>query len=239
MDSTNAGCDVNPDAGPSFGPPEGTERPTIRTEKAHSANGRDIRGETVTNEAGPEADDPFSPERLRLSQDFGAAAGVRKLLTTVPVRKPSREWFVRTHPDEAYRLQTAVLELKEDREVYLVDRPLWAALATEATFSPRLLVVAINRQGVLFVWPVRLPGPDGKIDDWSRSALEAVNLARESWVRVSANMSLGAYDLAVASHQTAPEWPDLSMGEILKVAFRDRFIRDPDHPVLRRLRGEG
>jgi hypothetical protein len=117
--------------------------------------------------------DPFDLAYLRLSQDFAAAVGVKKVLTTVPVRRPSPEWFVRTHPDPAYRLPTVLLELKEDREIYLVDRALWAALASERTVSTRLLTTAINRQGVVFLWPNRLPGPDGKIDAWGRSALEA------------------------------------------------------------------
>jgi hypothetical protein len=192
----------------------------------------------TTNTTGAPDPDPFDPARLRLSQNFGAAVGVRKLLTTVPVRKPAREWFVRTHHDGAYRLTTAVLESKEDREVYLVDPGLWPSLASETTFSPRLLVLTVNRQGTTFLWPVRLPGPDGKIDDWNRSAAEAAEMARDEWVRVSANMSLGAYDIAVASHQAEPVWPVEPMREILRVAFRGKFIDSWDHPVLRRLRGE-
>jgi hypothetical protein len=188
--------------------------------------------------AKPEAD-PYNLDSLRLSQDFASAVGVKKLITTVPVRKPSKEWFVRTHPDPAYRLYTAVLELKEDREVYLVAQPLWSGLSSETTFSPRLLVTSINRQGVLFLWPIRLPGSDGKIDDWSRSAMDAANEARTRWVRITANMSLGAYDVVVASGQVVePTWPDLSFQQLIKTAFRDVMIDNWDHPVLRRLRGE-
>jgi hypothetical protein len=187
----------------------------------------------------PVDDDPFSPERLRLSQDFASAVGVRKLLTTVPVRKPSKEWWVRTHPDPAYRLQTAVLELKEDREVYLVAPPLWPELASEPTFSPRLLITAINRQNMLFVWPIRLPGPDRKVDEWSRSALDAADNARSAWTRVYADMALEAYRVEDApSLRMEPTWPDLPMREILRVAFRDKMISTWDHPVLQRLRGE-
>jgi hypothetical protein len=183
--------------------------------------------------------DPFDPERLRLSQDFASAVGVRKLLTTVPVRKPSKEWFVRTHPDPAYRLETAVLELKEDREVYLVAPELREDLATEPTFSRRELVLAVNRQGIVFLWPLRLPNLDGRLDEWSRSALDASVLAKEQWVRLSANMSLQAYDATVAPAQLAePAWPDLPLKEILRIGFRDRMISDRNHPVLRRLRGE-
>jgi len=186
----------------------------------------------------PEAD-PFDLTSLRLSQDFASAVGVKRLITTVPVKKPSKEWFVRTHPDPAYRLQTAVLELKEDRETYLVSPGLWPELADETTFSPRLLVTAINRQGVLFLWPIRLPGPDGKIDDWSRSAMDAADEAKSQWVRITANMSLGAYDVAVGSGLMAePSWPDITFQQIIKIAFRDKMISEWSHPVLQRLRGE-
>jgi hypothetical protein len=192
----------------------------------------------MADQAEPEAD-PFDLASLRLSQDFASAVGVKRLITTIPVKKPSREWFVRTHPDPAFRLQTAVLELKEDREIYLVSPSLRPELASETTFSPRLLVTSISRQGVLFLWPVKLPGPDGKIDSWSRSSLDAADEAKSRWVRVTANMHLGAYDITVASGQVGePSWPDLPFQQIIKIAFRDKMIDTWDHPVLRRLRGE-
>ena len=185
------------------------------------------------------APDPFDPARLRLSQDFAASLGVKKALLTVPVRKPAKEWWIQVHPNPAYRIQTAVLELKEDREVYLVDPELWSELATESTFSPRALFTAITRQNVLFLWPIRLPGPDGKTDEWSRSALEAATRAGGNWVRVQANMYLGAYEVQeTIADIAAPQWPETSFRNLLEVAFRDRRIDDRNHPVLRRLRGE-
>lgn len=183
--------------------------------------------------------DPFDPAALRLSGDFTAATNVKKLLLTVPVRKPDKSWFVRTHPNDDYRINTAVIELKEDRETYLVARPLWSELATESTFSPRALFTAITRQGVPFIWPCRMPGPDGKIDEWSRSSLEAAELARRGWVRVQSNMSLGAYEVHEAKGDLpAPDWPTTPFGELLKVAFKGKLIDALDHPVLRKLRGE-
>ena len=59
------------------------------------------------------------------------------------------------------------------------------------------------------------------------------------WVRVAANMSLGAYEVYEASANLPdPEWPDKSFAELLQVAFRDKHIATLDHPVLKRLRGE-
>jgi len=157
---------------------------------ADNGNGGNVPPPKTTSAAGEPTPDPFDPERLRLTQNFAVSTGVQKLLTTVPVRKPAKEWWIQTHPAENYRIQTAVLELKEDREIYLVDPTLWPALAMERTFSPRLLVTTINRQGILFLWPIRLPGSDGKIDNWSRSALEAAQAASGTWVRVASNMNL-------------------------------------------------
>ncbi len=217
-------------------------RPTPDAQESQEAanTGSDPTGldrPPVTN--APSAPDPFDPSGLRLSQDFAASIGVKKALLTVPVRKPDKTWFVRVHPDPTYRLQTAVIELKEDRETYLVDRSLWPDLAAEATFSPRALFTAVNRQGVVFLWPVRLPGGDGRLDEWSRTALEAADLATSGWVRVAANMSLGAYDVFQAGGQLGePEWPQVPFRDLLRVAFKDRFIDSLDHSVLRRLRGE-
>ena len=86
-------------------------------------------------------DDPFDPAALRLDQSFADTVGVKKHLMTVPVRKPNRQDFVRVHPDPAYRLTpAAIIEVKEDREVYLVTPNMAQDLPGEFArrrFSPR------------------------------------------------------------------------------------------------------
>ncbi len=180
---------------------------------------------------------PFDPKRLRLSQNFAESVGVKKALLTVPVRKPGRQDFVRVHPDESYRLETAVLELKEERETYLVDPDIWHELPGEIV--PKVLFTTINRQNVLTLWPIRLPGEDGRHDEWNRSALEAAEMAQKRWIRVAANMALGAYEVYEAvSNLPEPEWPEVEFKEILRIGFKDHFITSLDHPVVRRLQGE-
>ena len=53
-------------------------------------------------------------------------------------------------------------------------------------------------------------------------------------------MNLRAYEIseAIGPHPPEPEWPDLSFEAMYRIAFRDRLISSPDHPVLKRLRGE-
>jgi hypothetical protein len=209
---------------------------------SHEDNGELKEPKVETSNRLPAEDkplDPFDPERLKLSQDFASSVGVKKELLTIPARKPSKEWFVRAHPDPKMRLETGVIELKEDREIFIVDPSLWSVLSKESTFSPRLFVTAVNRQGVLFLWPIRLPGADGKLDEWSKSSLEAVNIAQEQWVRVAANMSLGAYEVFTAPGALSePEWPEKSLRDLLSISFKDRLIDSLDHTVLKKLRGE-
>jgi hypothetical protein len=147
----------------------------------------------ATTEPQAPAPDPFNPANLRFSQSFVETAGVKKLLTTVPVRKPSPQDFVRVHSDPAYRENFPIIELKDEREEYIVVVDLVPALIGE--FVTKTLFTAINRQGTVFFWPVRLPSPDGKNLDWWRSGREAAELAMKSWIRVRANMNLGAYDI--------------------------------------------
>lgn len=194
-----------------------------------------------TNNESPEQKplDPFDLSQLRLDQSFVNVGDVKKILTTIPVRKPSKEWFIRTHPDPTYRLPTCVLELKEDNEIYLVRRELWDHLLGESAFVPKILVPTINRQGVLILWPIRLPGSDGKLDDWNASAMDAADRAKNVWLRIQSNRSLGAYEVYEAGSQDKePIWPKEAFGELLKIAFKNRLIENLNHPVLKRLRGE-
>jgi hypothetical protein len=51
-------------------------------------------------------------------------------------------------------------------------------------------------------------------------------------------MDLGAYEMFVAGSTISdPIWPDLSFPELLRIAFKDRYIDSLDHPVVKRLRG--
>ena len=181
-------------------------------------------------------DEKINLDSLRLSQNFADSLGVKKALLTVPVRKPNRQDFFRVRPEPEYSLETVIVELKEERTSYLVDRQLWPDIPGELV--PKIIFTCINRQGVLFLWPVRLPSTDGRQDHWSKSALNAADMAKNRWIRLAANMSLGAYEVCTANADIPePSWPDVSFHEILKIAFRDQYINSLEHAVVRRLRG--
>ena len=182
------------------------------------------------------APDPFDLASLRLNPSFVETAGVKKLLTTVPARRPSPQDFVRVHPSPDYRENFAMIDLKDDREDYLVRPEILPDLAGEVDY--KTIFTAINRQGVVFLWPIRLPAPDDRKSDWPRSQREAAELAMRQWIRLKANMSLGAYEITMAESVMAePVWPELSYQQLLSIAYRDRMITTLDHPVVKRLRG--
>ena len=185
-----------------------------------------------------QSNDVFSDlTTLRLSQNFRDEIGVTKALVRVAVRKPNRQEFIRVLDDEKYRLETAILEFKEERENFLLAPDVRDALSGE--WSPVRLVTAINRQGVVFLWPLKLAGPYGQSNPWYDTAIEAANLATQKWVKVIADMSLGGYETYIANaNLTEPDWPPYDFQQLLNVAFRDRFIQSIDHPIIQRLLGE-
>jgi DNA-binding protein HU-beta len=90
-------------------------------------------------EATVEDVDPFDPAVLRVVSDFEAVA-VKRVIVSVPVRKPKRQEFVRVHPDERYRLEVAVVELQDGRETYLVvPAPVSTDRTTESSRSASMV----------------------------------------------------------------------------------------------------
>ena len=183
--------------------------------------------------------DPFDNlDRLCLSQDFLLSAGVKKHYDTIPVDKPHKQDFIRVNPDPAYQGIFSLIDMKagNDKGYYLVTPEFAPQIPKE--WNPYQLFIAMNRQDVLFVWPVKLTKPGDKENDWNLSQLTAAVEAMKLWKRVQANMNLGAYERASAQAQyPAPEWPDLSFNEILRVAFRKKLISDFEHPLIKRLLG--
>jgi len=183
------------------------------------------------------APDPFDPAQFAASSTVLGGIGVTKEMVTCPVRKPSKQEFVRVHPGAEYQLRAHILELKEERETYLVMPAVAAALPGETrTVNLRLTV---SRQGAVFLWPVPEPSLDGRENGWGTSARAAAISAETKWVRIIANMPQGAYDVHSAPGALGtPIWPDKPLRDILAVAFGESFIiRDAGHPVVKRLLG--
>ena len=185
------------------------------------------------------APDPFDLEKLKLDQNFVESAGVKKLLTKVPVRKPDPQRFVQVHPGKDYRMALAVILLNEESETFLLTPPLARELAGE--FVMVMMRTVITKQGTVFLWPIRLADANGKINEWHKSAADAAESATKEWLRIISNKAIRGYELKAANPPitTNPAWPDLSFQELVRIAFRDRLVDRLDHPVVKLLRSGG
>ena len=185
---------------------------------------------TTVLATGPtQASSPFSS--LRLTQNFGETLGVKKILTTVPVGRPSKDRFFRTHPSPSWVFPAWILENKASGETYLVSAEVASALGDQV--RPVELHAAIDRQNNPFLIPIPLPGPNGVRNRWHESLAQAVEKAKSVWIRISANKDLGGYDIFEATAKLPdPVWPDITMDELLEVAFKGRVITSLDHPIV-------
>ena len=166
--------------------------------------------------------------------DF-AMDGVESVLTRLSVRKPDKLWWVRVHPEK--RATVGLIEIDRE-ETYCVAPALFPDLM--GVMKRRTLYLATTRTGNPFLWMVGIEGPDGKLDEWSRSARDGAELGMKSWVRLQSNRPNGAYDVFVAKPLVPipePQWPTESISELLRLAFRDKVIDSPDHPVVRQVQG--
>ncbi len=173
----------------------------------------------------------------RMDQDFGKLNPVKKYTVKVPVRNPHRHQWIRVHAE--WELEVQIFEDKDtaNKEVYLVGPKALEALAGE--WTRKILYVYIDRRGDVFFWPITLPDENGMWNDWSQTAFEAAQLAKKSWVRVASNKNIGAYEVYTPDKQQIedPDWSEYDFQELVDKAFKDRYINDPEHEIIKKLHG--
>jgi hypothetical protein len=196
----------------------------------------------VTATAPNAAADPFDPAAFAVSPEALMAqgdVGVVPVLTGLSVRKPSKQEFFRVSSDARFMMTAPLLELKEEREVYLVAPAVAATMPGDIMMKE--LRLCQNRQGSLFLWPLPVISVDARQrNEWHSSARQACTIATTKWCRMTADMSSGRYNVAIAPGITVePIWPsDLTMRDLLELGFgRERLIAERGHPLVKRLLG--
>jgi len=202
------------------------------TKVQHPSTGGQVNGEVTSTP------DPFDPKLLR--EEAIADIDVEKVLLTVPVRKPRRTEFFRVHRSDDYVTDTYIFEHDDgmDKQAYLVKADVRHLVKSELKLVR--LFTAITRNNDTFLWPVRLPSEgNDRLRRMSSSALLAADRAKELWVKIVWNKSLGAWEMfAAKSDLGEPHWPEKSYRDLIELAFRDNYINRPEHEVIRELVGE-
>jgi hypothetical protein len=187
-----------------------------------------------TNQTASQA--PLQIDSYRITPNYGETLGSRKLLSVVPVGRPTKGKFFRASPDPANAIDVFVLEDKVDSTFHLVS-PQVAELLGDLVRATTLHL-AIDRADNPFLIPVPFPTENGQRNPWHESLLRAIQVAREQWVRLMADKSVGIYQVYVAQgNLQEPNWPELALEEIVRIAFSGRSIDSMEHPKAQSLLG--
>jgi hypothetical protein len=189
-------------------------------------------------EAAEEDDSMFDPANCRIEQskyDIGVSA---RIFTSIQCRKPKKTEWVRVTTDPAMSNRIAFFEDREsmNREVYMIAPNVTPSLDSK-DYATGTVYLAINRQNIPFLWLVKKSGLDGEKNRWWDSMEICLNAAKKMWIRMYAEGGAYMYRKATASIPD-PIWPEGNMKAFLKLAFRDYYIRDLEHPVIKNLRGD-
>jgi hypothetical protein len=163
---------------------------------------------------------------------------------SIPVDKPGEfEWF-QTHHDPAYRPALPCIDFEppgaRGRELHMIHPnmlPFFQRINSKSVAMYQLYFL-MNRIGAPRICPVKLPGADGKHNQWHRTRHAAVEKGIGAWVRMWAG-PLGYEWMPAPITYPDPIWPDLTMDEILTIAFGSlgRVINSEDHGVVQIIKG--
>jgi hypothetical protein len=159
-----------------------------------------------------------------------------KLLTSLPVRKPKRDEWIRIHMEISARVH--IYEARDENTFYIVLPGVVEPLQDVVRYVQ--LSLAVNYSGGVFVWPVTVP-TERKPHRAHITAFAAVEKAAREWIRIS--WGKDEYDVyRRSSAKIEPAWPEeiTNASEMLRFAAKAggiEIIDSLDHPVVRAFQG--
>lgn len=159
-----------------------------------------------------------------------------KLLTSLSVRKPKRDEWVRVHPSTHARVY--LYEARDENSNYIVLPAVVEPLLDVVRYVQ--LSLTVNYSGSAFVWPVPVP-TERKPHRAHITAFTGAEKAMREWIRIS--WGKDEYEVyRRSSAKIEPAWPAeiTSASEMLRFAAKAggfEVIDSLDHPVVRALQG--
>ena len=216
--------------------------------------GNPMTDENAENETQTETLQPSDPytsvQHLLVPKGEGTALPTQRVRTHIKVERPAPTSWFRVYPewgpwDDDFRI--FIYESQGDIPSQLVEPHV---VAEDLGLKIKRPTLYMDRAGELRLWLIAGGSYCGATSrsapsTWEMTAIQAAELAKTAWVRITSNKSQGIYDIhriqeGVEVHE--PDWAalgDLDPGTILSLAFPDdRRIASIDHPILRTLRGE-
>jgi hypothetical protein len=177
-------------------------------------------------------------ESLKLSQDEVGILGSPELIELVPVRKPRKQEFFRVRPGDENCFTTVIYEDQQTRDNYFITPSMLPFARSITDVSVVTLVQFMTRQNVFGVFPLKLATDATAKNSWQTTAMAAAQHAKTKWIRIQADMMLSGYRIYAAESQLGePKWPELSLSEVLNIAFKDKVIDSQDHSMVNQMLG--
>lgn len=183
----------------------------------------------------PEKRDIFD-DLAALGRPIDEIVPSEKILTSLPVRKPKRDEWIRLHPE--IHARAYVYEARDDHSWYVVLPEVVEPMIDVVRYVQ--LHLALNYSGSTFVWPVPVP-TERKAHRAHITAFAGAEQATREWVRVS--WGENEYDIyRRSSAKIEPAWPSeiTTPGQMLRFAAKAggfEVIDSIDHPVVKNLQG--
>ena len=175
--------------------------------------------------------------KYRISTGYGESLGSKKLITHVSVGKPGKGRFFRSSKADPNSINVYLYEDKAENTFHLVSPEVADVLGN--LVRGMTLHLAIDRANNPFLIPVPLPDDNGQRNSWPQSLLGAIEHAHDKWVRIESDKSAGVYQIHEAQGLLEePKWPELSLEELVNIAFAGRVINDLEHPKVQTALGK-
>jgi hypothetical protein len=158
--------------------------------------------------------------------------------------RPPRDNFVRAHP--TWTTGVYLLDCQDSlglgAEFVLGKKVAHRLIEEDEPVSAAQVYLMMMRNGGFRFWPVKLGDPSAqqKPSEYVKTAMAAIERARREWVKITWRSGKGVNGWrtrAARIELPEPGWPEDPMALFLQVVS-DRYIDDPNDPVIRKYLGE-
>jgi hypothetical protein len=121
----------------------------------------------------------------------------------------------------------------DDRGPYFVDVDLRNLEDLQGGLRAVILCPWMGADGTLGLWPVSA----SDTSEWAESARHAISEAKKSWIRIQSDKKENRYRVFYPHNPVRSRpWPDLTLKDFCKGAFRSKVVTSEDDPLIRQLR---
>jgi hypothetical protein len=158
--------------------------------------------------------------------------------------KPKKSLFVWTYDDDRYTARVGTFRDEtglggREGDLFIVSGAVATLLGNECR-TAEVRVCNYRHARKILLWLLLDPIPDNEMSVvWAQSKRRCMEESTRGWVKVRRSETGSLYETVVPQvpDPEPPDWDDLLRGQpmiaLMKKAFGDKFVRDPDHPVIK------